>query len=75
MLISSLVLLFCVGLAWQSLAALVERRRKPPSRHRRRLGRRRRRCSSRKVFIQYARRQAERLGSRLLDGERHRSSR
>ena len=65
MLISSLVLLFCLGLAWQSLSALVQDvKTEPPG------------LAAAWVaagallikegFYQYARRQAERLGSRLL---------
>ncbi|MEI7651341.1 MAG: cation diffusion facilitator family transporter [Verrucomicrobiota bacterium] len=65
MLISSLVLLFCLGLAWQSLSALVhDVESEPPG------------LAAAWVagaallikegFYQYARRQAERLGSRLL---------
>jgi cation diffusion facilitator family transporter len=65
MLISALVLVFCVGLAWQSLAALVSgAKTEPPM------------IAAawvagaalviKESFYQYARRQAERLGSRLL---------
>jgi cation diffusion facilitator family transporter len=65
MLISSLVLIFCLGLAWQSLSALVrDVKSEPPD------------LAAAWVagaallikegFYQYARRQAERLGSRLL---------
>ena len=65
MLISSLVLIFCVGLAWQSLAALVSGADvvQPGLAAAWVAGAA---LLIKEGFYQYARRQAERLGSRLL---------
>ena len=65
MLISALVLVFCVGLAWQSLSALVsgQATAKPGIAAAWVAGAA---LIIKEGFYQYARRQAERLGSRLL---------
>jgi len=65
LLISSLVLLFCLGLAWQSLSGLVsgEVVKKPELAAAWVAGAA---LVIKEIFYQFARRQAERLGSRLL---------
>ena len=65
LLISSLVLLFCLGLAWQSLSVLVsgEVVKKPELAAAWVAGAA---LVIKEIFYQFARRQAERLGSRLL---------
>lgn len=65
LLISTLVLLFCVGLAWQSLSGLVSGAvvKKPELAAAWVAGAA---LVIKEIFYQFARRQAERLGSRLL---------
>lgn len=65
LLISSLVLLFCLGLAWQSLSGLVSGAvvKKPELAAAWVAGAA---LVIKEIFYQFARRQAERLGSRLL---------